>query len=295
LVVTYAYCRGSRYRMPEEIFDRDAEIARAHWAEWDSRPIVVQKTFSRLPATFDVPVPTPADKQPVYPRMVFQRRELLAPGQQPMAVPQPPSEPKVGPGEVLATLPNPWTIGAKAPPKMDVRPVDKVTLPPAKLNYVSKQGEVFPHQFIKWLKDNSNAWVLLVDFDAAKLPGLKKLAGAKLVFYVDESHNKAPMQAAVVMLDAPFTPGEPYGFSKLGQTTGTTIVAQGNGPGDPFVPPRRYEIDVSRAVRAWARGEPRHGLALRIVPNRGVDDGWTVRFTPNREKPAELVVETFAE
>ena len=295
LVVTYAYCRGARDRTPEEVLDRDAEIARAHYAAWDSTAIVVQKTFTRLPAVFEIPVPTPKDKQPVYPRMVFLRREVLAPGQEALPVPAAPSEPKVGPGEVLAKLPNPWTIGAAPPPKRDDRPVEKVTLAPTKLNYVSKQGEVFSHQFIKWLKDNSDAWVLLMDFDTGKLPDPKKLAGAKLVVYVEEAHDKAPMQAAAVMLDAPFTPGEGYDFSKLGQTAGFTIVARGNGPGAPFTPPRRCEIDVSRAVRAWARGEPNHGLALRIVPNRGVDDGWTVRFTPPKEKPVELVVETYAD
>jgi hypothetical protein len=50
---------------------------------------------------------------------------------------------------------------------------------------------------------------------------------------------------------------------------------------------------VTGAIRAWARGEPRHGLALRIIPNRSVDDGWTVRFTPAREKPAELELATY--
>jgi hypothetical protein len=32
---------------------------------------------------------------------------------------------------------------------------------------------------------------------------------------------------------------------------------------------------------------------LRSVPNRGVDDGWTVRFTPDREKPVELEIQSF--
>jgi hypothetical protein len=46
-------------------------------------------------------------------------------------------------------------------------------------------------------------------------------------------------------------------------------------------------------VRGWARGEPRHGLALRIVPNRGIDDGWNVRFTPAKERPVELQIATY--
>ena len=41
------------------------------------------------------------------------RREVLAAGQAPLPVRAEPSEPKVGPGETLATLPNPWLIGAR--------------------------------------------------------------------------------------------------------------------------------------------------------------------------------------
>ena len=295
LMVTYAYCLGRRDRTPEEIFERDAEIARAHYATWSATPVVVQKIIDKFPATFEIPVPAPKDKQPVYPRMVFLRREVLAPGQEPMAVPAKPGVPQVGPGEVLPAVPNPWLIGTQKPPAMPERATTTETRQPTKLNYVSKQGEVFSHQFVKWLKDNSDAWILQADFDRTNLPDPKSLASAKLVVYVHEAHNKAPMQAAAVVLDGPFEPGKPYDFSKLGQTLGSTIVQRGNGPGDPFVPPRQYEIDVTRAVRAWSRGEPSHGLAVRIVPNRGVDDGWTVRFTPAQQKPLELVIATYAD
>jgi hypothetical protein len=294
LVVTCAYCLGHRDQTPEAMFDRDAEIARAHYAAWSATPIVVQKTIDRFPATLDVPVPTPNDKQPVYPRMVFLRREVLSHGQEPMSTPAAPSTPRVGPGEFLAEVPNPWLIGTGKPRTADARPANAAVVPVARTSYVSKQGEVFEHQFIKWLKDNSNAWILLADFDLGELPELKSLASAKMVVYVHEAHNEAPMQAAAVALDAPFESGKPYDFSKLGRTAGATIVQRGSGPGAPFVPPRRYEIDVTSAVRAWIRGEPRCGLALRIVPNRSVDDGWTVRFTPAREKPVELVIATYA-
>ncbi len=62
---------------------------------------------------------------------------------------------------------------------------------------------------------------------------------------------------------------------------------------EPFVPPRQYEIDVTPLVRGWARGEPKYGLALRIIPNRSIDDGWTVRFTPDEQKPMELRIATY--
>ncbi len=293
LVITYAYCLGWRDQDPEGVFDRDAEIARAHYATWSDKPIVVQKVTTRLPATLEIPIPTPEDKQPVYPRMLFLRRELLAPGQEPMDVPAAPSTPRLGSGEYLANVPNPWTIGTGKPMTLDNRPTETKVVSAARTSYVSKEGEVFDHQFIKWLKDNSNAWILLADFDIAEFPNAKQLASANLAVYVHESHNRAPMQAAAVALDAPFEAGKPFDFTKLGRTTGTTIVRQGNGPGDPFVPPRRYEIDVTRLVRAWAKGEPQNGIALRIIPNRAVDDGWTVRFTPAKDKPVDLLIATY--
>jgi hypothetical protein len=293
--VTYAYCLGRRDRTPEEVFERGAEIARAHYATWSDKPIVVQKTIDKSPCTFEIPVPTPKGKQPVYPRMLFLRREVLSPGQKPLPVPAPPSTPKVSPGQTLATLPNPWTIGTGKPPAAPKRPTKTRVLPPTRTAYCNMKGEVFGHQSVKWLKDNSNAWILLVAFDTGKLPEAKRFASARLVLYVHEAHDRAPMQVAAVALDAPFEPGKAYDFSKLGRTVGWTTVLRGGGPGKPFKPPKRYEIDVTREVRRWAKGAKTHGLAVRIVPNRSIDDGWTVRFTPAKDKPAELEIAAYAD
>jgi hypothetical protein len=297
LLITFAYSLGSRERTPAQMLEADAEIARAHYASWSDKTIVVQKTIDRSPQTFEIPVPTPKNRRPVYPRMLFLRREVLAPGQKPLDVPAPPSTPGVGPDEELAMLPEPWLIGTQKPPVLPKRATTTEARSPQKIAYVSKNGEVFDHQFVKWLKDSSNAWVLLAKFDANNLPDAKSLAAAKVALYVHEAHDKAPMQVAVVELQAPFEPGKPYDFSQLGKTLGWTIVERGNGPGAPFHPRRRYEIDITRALRAWSRADATtvHGVAIRIVPNRGVDDGWTVRFTPAKEKPLELLIERFVE
>ena len=95
------------------------------------------------------------------------------------------------------------------------------------------------------------------------------------------------------MLKAPFETGKPYDFTNLGEVAGTMIIKKGGGNNAPLVPTVRYEVDVTRAVRAWATGEKPNGLVSRIVPNRAVDDGWTVHFTPDPNKPPELVVTTF--
>lgn len=296
VAITYAYYPGYRTVPPEDLCEQGAEIARAHNAQWAEKPVVVQRVFDRLPATFEIVVPTPKGKYPAYPRMAFLRREVLAPGQKPIDVPVPPSDPKVGADQTLATLPSPWLMGtqppAAAPP---ARPTRTISLAPTKISHVSMKGEVFDHRFIKWMKDNSDAWVLLAAFDPAKLPEKKQLASAKLVFYVEEAHEKAPMEVAAVPLAAMFEPGQPFDFAKLGRPIASTVVAKGGGPDVRLSPPRRYEIDVTREVRGWIGSRESRGLGLRIVPNKGVDDGWTVRFTPDREKPVELEIAVYAQ
>ena len=113
LVVTYAYCPGTRDKSYEQLYSEGKEIARAHNARWDAAPTVVQREFtaSQLPATFEIDVPTPREKYPVYPRMVFVRREVLGPGQKPLAVPEGAKPSIVGPNDELKTLPSPLTIG----------------------------------------------------------------------------------------------------------------------------------------------------------------------------------------
>ena len=127
LVVTYAYALGSRSVSYEELCDMGAEVARCHKASWSDKPTVVQKAFTAadLPATIDIPVPTPKGKYPVYPRMLFLRREVIAPGSKPMPLPPDALPAKVGPNQELKTLPNPFLIGTQKPPKRVERP--KVT------------------------------------------------------------------------------------------------------------------------------------------------------------------------
>jgi len=119
LVVTYAYALGSRYRSYEELAERGENLARAQFAKWSETPTVVRKVFAAgdLPATIEIPVPTPKGKHPVYPRMLFLRREVVAAGGKPAPLPEGATEAKVGEGEELKELPNPFTVGIGKPPK----------------------------------------------------------------------------------------------------------------------------------------------------------------------------------
>ncbi len=139
LVVTYAYHTGFRNKTYEELADVGAELARAHYATWAGKPTVVQKVFTakELPAHaddvghvahFEIDIPTPAGKQPVYPRMLFLRREVLATGSKPLPLPEGAEALRLNPGEELKTLPNPFTVGFAPPPKKVQRPTSKHTI-----------------------------------------------------------------------------------------------------------------------------------------------------------------------
>jgi len=69
-----------------------------------------------LPATFEIDCPTPKGQTPVYPRMMFVRREVLAPGAAPQPLPAGAVEAKPAAADELQELPNPLTIGFQPPP-----------------------------------------------------------------------------------------------------------------------------------------------------------------------------------
>jgi hypothetical protein len=144
LVVTYAYRTGSRRKSFEELADGGFEIGRGHHAEWSTEITVVQKRFTadQLPATFQVDVPTPKGRYPVYPRMVFLRREIVPSGSQPLPLPQHAIAPQAASDLELVTLPNPFLVGIAKPPKR-IRPTTtmRIELPIGQV--VAKSGEVF--------------------------------------------------------------------------------------------------------------------------------------------------------
>jgi len=113
LVVTYAYRLGWRDRSYEQLCKKGEQMFQGKYASWSETPTVVQKVFTAkdLPATFEIDIPTPKGKYPAYPRMLFLRREVLAPGSKPMPLPKGAVEPKMGSNDTLKTLPNPFLVG----------------------------------------------------------------------------------------------------------------------------------------------------------------------------------------
>ena len=90
LVVTYAYQTGFRSKSFEEIAERDANVGQGLYATWSPTTTVVQKEFTaqNLPSNFTIDVPTPQGKYPVYPRMLFMRREIVPQNSKPLPLPE---------------------------------------------------------------------------------------------------------------------------------------------------------------------------------------------------------------
>ena len=300
LVLTYAYCLGSRSVPYEGLCDRGAELARAHKASWSDRPTVVQKAFAAgdLPATFDVSVPTPKDGHPVYPRMLFLRREVIASGQEPLPTPQGALPAAVGKDDELKALPNPFLMGIAKPPKRVVRSTVTRKLP-LKLSHVvwrDKEGkmrdQVWANHFIKTRPKSAEAWVMLVAGELKNLPKPRDVAAARVCIPVTNATPQAPTMVGAALLKEPLAPMQPYDLKNVGEVVGATIVPKYPKPAAA----KYYRIDVTKGLKRVAAGESTfHGLALQTVPNRGVDDGWTTRIDVTRDKPTYIELDVYQE
>jgi len=294
LVVTYAWQVGSRSKSYEEMADAGAEVARAHYATWSPTPVVLQKVLraNELPAEFEIAVPTPKDKQPVYPRMLFLRREVLAPGSKPLPLPEGAVQPQAGPNDELKTVPNPFTVGIAPPPgPQAARKTTTQKIGLLASHAVSLDGQAQDNHFIKWKEGET--WVMLVSGALANLPPAKRIAAARLVFPVTRGNAKAATKAGVALLNAPFESGKPYDFKNLGEPAGTCVIPR--QPGEAaYDPPKTFAAEITRGIKKLAAGEAKfNGFALRTIPDRGVDEGYIVRFDMPAKASVELELDVY--
>ncbi len=97
-----------------------------------------------------------------------------------------------------------------------------------------------------------------------------------------------------MVLKAPFKAAQPYDFANLGELLGTTVVPGLVANAPDWSPPKQVKLDVTRALRAIASGKTKfNGFALRVVPDRGVDDGWTVRIHIPKRPKIRLEIDTY--
>jgi hypothetical protein len=261
----------------------------------------VQRAFtaSDLPARFEIDCPTPAGRYPVYPRMLFVRREVVSPG----AKPRPLLDGAVAAnrtlGDTLASLPNPFLVGTEQPPVIVPRAVETKRF---SLDYLSfcRENQLTPNdEFLHWPKNAQESGKVLrsavvVGGDLRRLP-TAKIAAARLIVPVVEGHSMAPGKLGAVFLPAPLEKGASCDFDKLESVAGTVVIPQQPHETPTYHPARPLAIDVTRAVKEIAAGRKFSGLTLRIVPDRGVDDGYTVRCRISKTDPIALEVDTYVD
>jgi hypothetical protein len=284
LVVTYAYRLGSSTKTFDGLCEQGKEIARQHNATWSDTVVYDRKTFMAkdLPAKFDIDCPTPTGQRPVYPRMLFMTREVVAPGASPTALPAGAVEAKAAAPDELATLPNPFLVGTDMPPVVKPRAIRTIEIPLQYVQFDDVKGTVAQTGSLVWPKNPSEedkvlASVVLINGDLKDLPA-KDIAAARLCVPVLHGHNSAPCQLGTVFLNAAVAPGTAVDVKSLPESQGMGVIPKQPADVAEYQPAKVFPIDVTAPIRAIAaKAQTFHGVALRVVPNRSVDDGYTVR------------------
>lgn len=293
LVVTYAYHPGFRGKSYEALADAGAEVARAHHASWSQDLNVVQKAFTarELPATFEINIPTPTGKLPVYPRMVFMRREIVSRTSKSLPIPHHAVTPNSSATDDLQSLPDPFTVGTSPPPAKVARATSRRVLALRASHAVSLKGEVQSNHFLKWKEGET--WVLLIGGELPGLPMAKEIAEARLVVPVVHGHAKASTKIGATLLTATVQSGQALDFKNLGEVIGTAIVPLQPDDAD-YAPPKKFAIDVTRGLKQIASGDLKyHGLGLRVIPDRAVDDGYLTRVDLPSAAEIQLEIDVF--
>jgi hypothetical protein len=295
LVVTYAYHPGFRNKSYEELADEGAEVARAHNATWSKELHVAQKTFLArdLPAKFEIDIPTPPGKLPVYPRMVFLRREVIAAGSLPQPLDLKAISPVPAAADDLKTLPNPFLTGTTLPPVQVPRPTSQRVIQLRAVQAASLDGQVQPNHFLKWKEGET--WVMLIAGDFKdSLPPAKEIAAARLIIPVTRGHAKASTKMGVTLLSAPPQSGQSFDFKNLGEVVGATVVPP--QPNDvEYVPPMPFTIDVTRVLKQISSGDVKeNGFGLRVIQDRSVDDGYLTRIDIPNEPQLRLEIDVYS-
>lgn len=302
LVVTYAFRLGSRTKSFEQLCEQGKEIAKQHNAKWSESITCVQKTFTAkdLPATFDIDCPTPKGEYPVYPRMVFLRREVFAPQASPLPLPAGAAELKMNANDELMALPNPFLVGSEDPPVIKPRPTKTVEIPLQFVQFIDVTGAVAEKGTLRWPKNPKEegkvvAGIVLLGGDLKDLPA-KNLAAARICVPVLRGHNSAPGQLGAVFLKAAIEKGSAVDFKTLPDAEGAGLVPKQPGDVNAYAPAKVIPIDVTRTIRAIAAGEKKfNGIGLRIVPNQSVDDGYTVRCDVSPTEKVSLEVDVYTD
>jgi hypothetical protein len=197
-------------------------------------------------------------------------------------------------------LPNPFLAGTETPPAIQTRAVKTTQIPLTYLHYVDEQGEVSHRGTFRWPKNRGEngkvlAGAVILTGNLKDLPA-KGLAAARLFVPVTQAHNKAAGKLGLVFLKPAVTPGKIRDVAELGDTAATVILPKQPEDMPEYQPARWFALEVTRPIKAVASGAATfNGLALRMVPDRGTDEGWTIRRDLSPNDPIYLEVDVYAD
>ncbi len=299
LVVTIAYYPGYRNKSLEDLASAGHQIHVGDYAFWAAEPIIVRKEFkaNELPGTFKINVETPKGKNPVFPKMLFIRRELVSTGEKPSdekdllkeiwssgqaqgnAVPS---------GGGVEKIPD----GAK---KLLVRGKPNVEDLLLDIDSPSKNFGASPRDNrVRKAGETTNPF--LVKFNLSEVPKGAKILRADLLFYVWDPHNETTSKNGIYEVKTAWKEGEatfnaPSAGSKwaggasfkIGSDTPaqpvSTVIVRPDQGSDEAVPPIEYKADITSLVKKWVdRSSPNNGIALQTIPDYDTDGGANSRF-----------------
>ncbi len=293
LVCTIAYVPGSRTKSLEDLAKAKHQLYNCDSADWSGEPIYVRKAFSakELPAEFEVNVSTPSGKFPVYPKMLFIRREIVAAKDEPS---QQAELLQASWGTPLATPSGAGKLDIPAnSKKLEIQgkpDVEDAILDCAQAG--SPLGSTKRDNKLAKSKDGSSYF--LMKFNVAPIPKNTKIVGAELSFYVWDPDDQDKGKVGVFQMKTPWneasasmnSPEAGKKWSKGAFTIGSdtpeqpegTVVVDVDQGGDEAVPPVEYKMNISKLVKAWIDGSiPNNGVAIGIIPDAEVDMGGNVR------------------
>ncbi len=156
---------------------------------------------------------------------------------------------------------------------------------------VCSTGAAEENHYLKWKE--GDMWALLIAGELSDLPAAREIAAARLVLPVTRGHAKAPTKLGVVLPKAPFEKDKAYDFKNFSEMVATGVVPKQPTEAE-YKPAKDFTVDVTRAVKMIAAGDTKfHGFAIREVPDRSVDDGWTTRLDLPRAAPVQLELDVY--
>ncbi len=226
-------------------------------------------------------ITTPATKR--FPKMDFIRLECLASGAKGS------QKLDFGKAEAMAATDAP-AGAARAAPAAEAKQSGNTVSVPLKAEYATAKGEVGKKFWIiRWPKSAAaggvvaSVVVLSGDIKAA-LAGRGEIVAARVMVPIVEGYSDASSKIGVACLKAPIEVSKGWDAASVDTPVEGTVIPK-------LAEAQVITVDATSAVKAALAGAAFNGLALRMVPDRSVDDGYTVNCKVNPKGPITLEVE----